>query len=104
MVYRDHGENRFSGSLSNLGSFTLPGPLEAMVERVYFIPPPSPVLGVKCGVISYGDKLYISFGSLIEEREFEYHCITFLRKAGIRIRLLGNWKGEKDALLSTLRG
>jgi hypothetical protein len=104
MVYRDHGENRFSGSLSNLGSFTLPGPLEAMVKRVYFIPPPSPVLGVKCGVISYGDKLYISFGSLIEEREFEYRCITFLRKAGIRIRLLGNWKGEKDALLSTLRG
>ncbi len=104
MVYRDHGESRFSGSLSNLGSFTLPGPLETIVERVFFIPPPSPVLGVKCGVISYREKLYISFGSLLEERELEFRYITFLRTAGIRLKLLGNWKGEKNALLSTLRG
>lgn len=103
-VYRNRGEKRFSGSVSNLGTVTLPFRLEAEVERFIFIPPPSPLLGVKCGGISYRNTLYLSFGSLVENREFEYRYISFLRKAGIRVRLSGNWKGEHSALLSSLRG
>ncbi|WP_020613706.1 hypothetical protein [Sediminispirochaeta bajacaliforniensis] len=103
MVYRDQGEKAFSGNLSNLGVFSLPKPLNNLVKSVSFVPPPSPVLGIKCGVISYGDTLSITFGSLVEERLLEYHFLSFLRKAGIRPYLRGNWKGETNALLSPLR-
>jgi NRPS condensation-like uncharacterized protein len=104
-LYRRYGENCFSGSLSNLGIFTLPAFLEERVEKVMFIPPPSPVLGVKCGAISYKNRLYLSFGSLVRDRVLEYYFITFLRKSGILVSLSGNWKkGENSALLFPLRG
>ncbi len=94
-IYRGYGENTYSGSLSNLGRITLPEPLRQRVERFTFVPPPSPVLGTKCGVLSYGETLTISFGSLMEEALLERLFFRFLRREGFPVKLRGNWKGEE---------
>lgn len=95
-IYRGYGENTFSGSMSNLGRFTsdelLSDEAAGSIRRVSFVPPPSPVLGVKCGAVSYGETLSISFGSLIEETALERLFFTSLRKSGVPVRLRGNWK------------
>ncbi len=95
-IYRDYGESRYSGSLSNLGSVKLPSSLQPMVERVTFVPPPSQVLKKKAGGVSYGDTLSVSFGSLIEETALERIFFTHLRRAGVPVRVRGNWKGGDD--------
>jgi len=92
-IYRDYGESRFSGSLSNMGRVSFPAPLQDLVEGVTFVPPPSPVLKKKCGVVSYGDSLVVTFGSLIEETALERLFFTRLRREGIQVRLEGNWRG-----------
>jgi len=93
-IYRGYGENTFSGSLSNLGRITLSKSLRQRVERITFVPPPSPVLGAKCGVLSYGETLTVTFGSLMEETVLERLYFTFLRREGFAVKLRGNWKGE----------
>ncbi len=95
MIYRDFGESRFSGSISNLGRAVFPPSLEDIIETLEFVPPPSSTLGVKCGVISYRGRLRLTFGSLIEETALERLVFTTLRSYGIPIKLTGNWKGEE---------
>ncbi|MFP4267690.1 MAG: hypothetical protein ACLFQW_06805 [Spirochaetaceae bacterium] len=94
MIHHGKGESRYSGSLSNIGKVVFSSPIEELVERVHLLPPPSPVLGIKCGVVSYGGVLSITFGSLLEETVLERLFFTFLRKEGVPVYLRGNWKGE----------
>ncbi|MFO7849948.1 MAG: hypothetical protein R6V67_08310, partial [Spirochaetia bacterium] len=93
-IHQGMGESRYSGSLSNIGKVDFSGPLEELVERIHLVPPPSPVLGIKCGVLSYGGTLSITFGSLLEETALERLFFTFLRGEGVPVYLRGNWKGE----------
>ncbi len=95
LIYLDYGESRFSGSLSNIGKIDLPRLLRGHVERITFVPPPSPVLKVKCGVLTYGESLFITFGSLIEERDLELYFFSALRRDGLGVRIRGNYKGEE---------
>jgi len=95
MIYRDFGENRFSGSLSNLGSVKFSPALDEIIEAVEFIPPPSSALGVKCGALSHRGRLRLTFGSLLEETALERLFFTTIRSFGIPVYLSGNWKGEE---------
>lgn len=95
MIYRDFGESRFSGSLSNLGRVAFPPSLDEIIETVEFVPPPSSALGVKCGALSYRGRLRLTFGSLLQETALERLVFTTLRSFGIPIKLTGNWKGEE---------
>lgn len=94
-VYRDYGESRYSGSLSNLGRIELPDSMESEVEKMIFVPPPSPVVKAKAGVLSYKGKMQITFGSLVQETDLELEFFSFLRKKGIRVRIDGNYKGDE---------
>ncbi|MFO7731342.1 MAG: hypothetical protein R6V86_11325 [Spirochaetia bacterium] len=95
LIYRDFGESRFSGSLSNLGMAVFPPSLEKIVRTLEFVPPPSTVLGVKCGALSYRGDLRLTFGSLLEETALERLVFSKLRSYGIPIHISGNWKGEE---------
>jgi NRPS condensation-like uncharacterized protein len=95
MIYRDFGESRFSGSLSNLGRIVFPPALDKIIETVDFVPPPSSALGVKCGALSYRGRLRLTFGSRLQEAALERLVFTTLRSFGIPIKLTGNWKGEE---------
>ena len=82
-VFNAVGECKSCLSLSNLGAAKLPDEMKGYIERLDFI------LGVQasaphnCGVISYGDTLYINFIRDIEESELEYEFHQVLRDMGI---------------------
>ncbi|MFW5727096.1 MAG: hypothetical protein ACOC2P_00865 [Spirochaetota bacterium] len=95
MIYRDFGESRFSGSLSNLGRVEFSPALDEIIEAVEFIPPPSSALGVKCGALSHHGRLRLTFGSLLQETALERLFFTTIRSLGIPVSLSGNWKGEE---------
>ncbi len=82
-VFNAVGECKSCLSLSNLGAVRLPEAMAEYVERLDF------VLGVQasaphnCGVVSYGDTLYINFIRDIVESELEYEFHQVLRDMGI---------------------
>lgn len=65
------------------------------MRTLEFVPPPSTVLGVKCGALSYRGHLRLTFGSLLEETALERLVFSTLRSYGIPIQISGNWKGEE---------
>jgi hypothetical protein len=60
-----------SGVLTNLGKVDLPEPLNESIERFEFIPNPNPATKKNIGVISFHDKIYITFASMIQSNEIE---------------------------------
>ncbi len=94
VVFNVVGERKSCLSLSNLGAVRLPEAMMPYVERLDFI------LGVQasaphnCGVISFGDTLYINFIRNIRESELEYNFYKVLRDMGIPVSVESNQSGE----------
>jgi len=97
MVFNAIGERKSCLSLSNLGAVKLPDVMKPYVTRFDF------VLGVQasapynCGVLSYGDRLYINFIRNTEEPELEAHFHRVVRRLGIRMKVESNAKREETA-------
>ena len=84
------GERKSCLSLSNLGAVRLPDSMTPYVERMDFI------LGVQanaphnCGVLSYGDTLYINFIRNIREADLERHFYRVLHNLGLPVLVQSN--------------
>ncbi len=65
------GDRLYSGVISNLGRFSFPASVEKHVKSVGFTLGRNPVRKKDCAVVSHGDELSISFGSMITGRELE---------------------------------
>ncbi len=89
-IYRKMGENRLTSGFSNLGQITLPPEIAPFVTGFRFIPPPSPITGVKCSLVSYQDTMAVSFGSERREKDLERFFFTRLRQAGIPVKIETN--------------
>lgn len=85
------GERQYSGGFSNLGNFKLPPGTAEKVKEVHILIPPSQGTLIKAGCISYGSQLYITFGSLTDNRELERKFFSQLRKEGIPVRIEVNY-------------
>ena len=89
-IFMSVGEKQSCLSLSNLGKVTLPEEMVPYVQRFDFI------LGVQasaphnCGVLSYGDSLYINMIRDIRESELEYEFYQVLRSLGLRAEAQSN--------------
>ena len=89
-VFNAVGERKSCLTLSNLGAVTLPEAMEPYVERLDFI------LGVQaraphnCGVLSFGDTLYVNFIRSIREPELESHFFRVLRDRGLPVTVESN--------------
>ncbi len=90
VVYDVMAQGRTSSGLSNLGRVTLPSPLEEHVERFEFIPPPPTARRVSCGVVSFGDNLYITFGRTMQDPLLEAHFFRLLAAQGMAVRIESN--------------
>ncbi|MHA1213332.1 MAG: hypothetical protein ACTSSH_12855, partial [Candidatus Heimdallarchaeota archaeon] len=74
------------GILSNLGQTELPEDYENYIDRFDVIVGPSSVNKVRVGIISFGDKMSITFGRVINEpiltetfcRKLREHSITVI--------------------------
>ncbi len=93
-VFDTVGEKKQCLSMSNLGNVQLPTEMRPYVQRMDFI------LGVQasgpynCGVLSYGDRLYMNFIRDIEESELEYHLFRVLQEQGLEVQVQSNRKEE----------
>lgn len=90
LLYRRLGENLCSGTVSNLGMVTMPAEMEQFIDRIDFIPGPGPINKTGCSVTGFKDKLYISFGRLVQDPELEREFFTKLIKMGIHVTIESN--------------
>ena len=89
-VFNAVGEKKSCLSLSNLGLVKLPEELERHIERLDFTLNVPNSTHNNCGVISFKDKMYISFVRNIRESEFELRFHEILRDLGVRMRVESN--------------
>ena len=93
-VFDAVGERKSCLSISNLGKVELPDIMIPYVERMDVI------LGVQstkpnnCGVLSYGDTLYVNFIRNIKEPDLEYAFYRVLRDQGIPVTVESNQPQE----------
>ena len=82
-IFDSVGEKKACLTLSNIGQVKLPEIMTPYVERFDFI------LGVQadapynCGMLSFGDTIYINFIRNIEDPELERHFFAVLRQLGL---------------------
>jgi hypothetical protein len=89
-LYKILGENLFSGLLTNLGPSRIPEPLASKILKMELLVTPTVQLKTTAAVISHGDILAVSFGSVIEETDLERRFFTRLVKDGIHVRIESN--------------
>ena len=82
-VFNAVGEKKSCLSMSNLGAVKLPEIMEPYVERLDFILGVQAKAPYNCGVISYGDGLYMNFIRNTREPELERHFHAVLQEMGI---------------------
>lgn len=83
-------ERQHTASLSNLGRVAWPEPWASSVQHVEFTPPASPFCRTNAGVVSYGDTLSVTLGSLATEPAVERAFFTLLRRQGLAVRIESN--------------
>lgn len=94
-IFDTVGERKSCLSLSNLGAVQLPDAMTPYIDRMDFI------LGVQanaphnCGVLSYGDTLYMNFIRSIREPELEFHFHRVLRDMGLTAQVQSNRPGKE---------
>ncbi|MBS0012092.1 MAG: hypothetical protein KFF49_11815 [Bacteroidales bacterium] len=90
-AFRKHGATKYSGVLTNVGIAKMPAEATKHIESMSMIPPP-PVrqLKVSCGVLSFNDRLCVSFANKTASTELERRIFSYLAGEGIRVRILKN--------------
>ena len=89
-VFDQVEEKKSCLSLSNLGAVRLPPEMARYVERMDFILGAQATGTHNCGVLSYGDSLYINFIRSIREPELEARFFQVLRDLGLPVEVQTN--------------
>lgn len=83
------GTKEYSGVVTNLGKVNLGEGVNALIDKLVFIPPPpNRVLRVNCAVVGFEDKMIMAFGNITQSKELERHFLTFLTKNGIPVKII----------------
>lgn len=93
-VFNAVGERKSCLCMSNLGAVQMPRELAQYVERLDFILGVQAASPYNCGVLSFGDTLYINFIRNIREPELEYHFGRVLRELEIPVTVESN-RGQR---------
>ncbi len=92
LVYQITGERKSCFCMSNLGNVKLPEEMMPYVERLDFILGPQATTPNNCGVLSYGDTLYINLIRSIEEPFLEQAFFRVLQEQGLEVCVESNRK------------
>ena len=84
------GEKKSCLSLSNLGQVRLPEEMAPYVTRMDFILGPQASAPHNCGVVSWGDKLYMNMIRNIREPELEACLCRVLREMDLEVTVQSN--------------
>lgn len=96
-TYRIYGEGCYTMVLSNLKTTQFPKTMRQHIKNIYYTLGVSDLNPLNCVVVSYEDKMIITFARGIEEtgiiREFFEH---FSKDLGLAVEIRGNeWSGKK---------
>lgn len=92
-AFMKHGSTKYSSVISNMGPVSMPEESEELIDSFSVIPPPpSKVLKVNCGIISYGDKMRITFVNLTKSLELEREIFRFLAGSGLKVKIINNYE------------
>lgn len=91
LAYHTFGSGLCTGVLTNMGVIGLPSPLAESVDSFSVTPPPpNKKVKISCGIVSYNNKMRITFASIASERKLESSFFRFLTDAGISVKLLND--------------
>lgn len=98
-VFDSVGERKSCLNLSNLGQVKLPEIMKKYVARIDFILGVQAAAPYNCGVLSYGDTVYVNFIRNIYHPDLERHFYRVLSELGIEAVLQSNRKRGADNVL-----
>lgn len=93
-IFDSVGEKKSCLSLSNLGRVTVPQVMEPYIERFDFILGVQAAAPYNCGMLSYGDTVYINFIRNIQDAELERHFYAVLQELGLCVTVESNLNGR----------
>lgn len=79
------GVGTYSGSISNIGPIELPPPVANRIVRFSLLPSRARSTGANICVLSWKDRLYITVGSVVRERDFERRFFSALASLGLEV-------------------
>ena len=89
-IFDSVGEKKSCLSLSNLGQIKLPEIMIPYIERFDFILGVQAAAPYNCGMLSFGDTVYINFIRNIRDAELERHFYAVLHELGLRVTVESN--------------
>ena len=89
-IFDSVGERKSCLTLSNLGLAKVPQAMEPYIRRFDFILGVQAAAPYNCGVVSYGDTVYINFIRNIRDAELERHFYLVLRDMGVPVTVESN--------------
>ena len=90
MIFDSVGEKKSCLTLSNLGQIQVPEVMKHYIERFDFILGAQAAAPYNCGMLSYGDTVYINFIRNISDAELERHFYAVLRELGLSATVESN--------------
>ena len=82
-IFDSVGEKKSCLTLSNLGQVKIPEAMAQYVSRFDFILGAQAAAPYNCGMLSYGDTIYINFIRNIQDAELERHFYAVLQEMGL---------------------
>ncbi len=89
-TFNSVGERQACFTVSNLGAITLPLEMEPFINRFDFILGAQSKAPHNCGIVSFGDNLYINFIRNICEPDLEMHIYKVLKELGLKVKVQSN--------------
>lgn len=89
-VFDSVGEKKSCLALSNMGNVKVPEIMEKYISRFDFILGVQAEAPYNCGMVSYGDTVYINFIRNIKDAELERHFFAVLHSFGLDVTVESN--------------
>ena len=93
-VFNSVGEKKSCLSFSNMGQVKVPEIMEDYIQRFDFILGVQATAPYNCGMLSYGDRIYINFIRNIREPALERHFYEILHQYGLSVTVESNQRRE----------
>jgi len=90
LIYWRVGETQFTSTISNVGAVRVPAELAGRIERFEAMLGPSYKNPLNCAVISYENRLVVTFASTICETDVERRFFTQIVKHGVPVKIESN--------------
>lgn len=84
------GEKKSCLTLSNIGQVKVPDEMAKYITRFDFILGVQAAAPYNCGLLSYGDTIYINFIRNIQDAELERHFFAVLQESGLPVTVESN--------------